>query len=120
MHLRPIDLVLRAILEIAAAIGLALGGLALAGGIVGWLLALALPIGAAACWATFRVPGDPGPSPWPIPGAARLLLELVLLGAGAVGWLLAGWPLVGLLVAALIGGHCLMTADRIRWLLEHR
>jgi hypothetical protein len=120
MHFRPIDLALRAALEIAAAVGLLLGGLTLVGGPVGWLVALALPIGAAVLWATFRVPGDPGPAPSPVPGSARLALELVLLGTGALGWLLAGWPIVGFLVGALIVAHYLMTAERVRWLVERR
>jgi hypothetical protein len=120
MYLRPVDLVLRAVLEIAAVIGLLLGGWAAAGGAVGALLALAAPVVAGAAWATFRVPGDPGPSPWPVSGSARLALELVLLALGALGWLLAGWLLVGLLVGALIVGHYLMTADRVRWLRDQR
>jgi hypothetical protein len=35
-----------------------------------------------------------------------------------LGWLLAGWLLAGLLVGALTVGHYLMTAERVRWLLE--
>ena len=103
-----------------ATLGLALGGAASVGGLMGFVLALGAPVAAGAAWATFRVPGDPGPSPWPIPGAARLALELVLLGLGAVGWLLAGWAIVRLLTVGLIVGHYLMTAPRVRWLLEHR
>jgi hypothetical protein len=120
MHLRPIDLALRAILEIAGVLGLLLGGVASVGGIVGVLLGVGGAIAAAAAWATFRVPGDPGPSPWPVPGSARLALELVLLGLGAVGWVMAGWLLIGVCLGALIVGHYLMTADRIRWLLDQR
>ena len=80
--------------------------------------AMMADIAVASDRATFRVPDDPGPSPWPIPGSARLALELVLLGVGALGWVLAGWAIAGLLVGALIVGHYLMTADRVRWLLE--
>ncbi len=120
MFLRPVDLALRAILEIAAVLGLALGGMASVGGVVGVVVALGAVAAAGAIWATFRVPDDPGPSPWPIPGSARLALELVLLGLGAVGWLLAGWAILGVLLGALIVGHYLMTAPRVRWLLEQR
>jgi hypothetical protein len=119
MHLRPVDLVLRAIVEIAAALGLLVGGWSLGGFPIGLLLALALPAGAAFLWATFRVPGDPGPAPSPVSGIARLTLEVALLGAGALGWMLAGWFVVGLLLAVLVVGHLLMTADRVRWLLDH-
>lgn len=118
MLLRPIDLALRAILEIAAVLGLLLGGLGSVSGAMGLVLALAVAAGAGALWATFRVPDDPGPSPWPIPGSARLALELVLLGLGALGWLLAGWLVVGLMTGVLIVLHYLMTAPRVRWLLE--
>ena len=120
MYLRPIDLGLRAILEIAAVVGLLLGGWALAGGLIGLLLALALPVAAAFCWGTFRVPGDPGPAPVPIAGQARLALELLLLGLGAVGWALSGWLIVGLLMGALIVVHYVMTAPRVRWLQAQR
>lgn len=118
MYLRPVDLALRAILELAAVAGVLLGGMASVAGVAGVLLGVGGAVAAAAAWATFRVPGDPGPSPWPVPGAARLALELVLLAIGALGWLLAGWLLAGLLVGALIVGHYLMTADRARWLLD--
>ena len=42
------------------------------------------------------------------------------LATFAVGWVLAGWLLVGVLVGALIVGHYLMTAERVRWLLDQR
>ena len=107
------------VLEIAAVLGLAAGRRGIGGRADGSSCSRS-PCRSArrALWATFRVPGDPGPSPWPIPGAARLALELVLLGLGALGWLLAGWLIVGLLTGALIVGHYLMTAPRVRWLLE--
>lgn len=120
MYLRPVDLALRAVLEIGAVLGLLLGGPGLMAGPMGIFLGLMLPLGAAVLWATFRVPNDPGPAPVPVPGAARLALELLLLGLGAVGWVLAGWLIVGLLLGALIVGHYLMTAPRVRWLLEGR
>lgn len=120
MLFRPIDLAVRAILEIAAVLGLVLGGLASIPGVMGLVLALGAAGAAAAAWATFRVPDDPGPSPWPIPGSARLALELVLLGLGAVGWLLAGWLIVAVLTGALIVLHYLMTGPRVRWLLDQR
>ena len=120
MYLRPVDLVLRAILEVTCAIGLVAGSLAIVSGTLGLSLAVAAPLAAAALWATFRVPGDPGPSPWPTPGPVRLVLELVLLGLGAAGWMLAGRLLVGLLLGALIAGHYLMTAERGRWMLDQR
>jgi hypothetical protein len=120
MHLRPVDLVLRAILEVGAVIGLLLGGPSSVAGPVGIFIGLVMPVAAAFLWATFRVPGDPGPSPVPVPGSARLALELVLLSIGALGWILAGWLIVGLLLGALIVGHYLMTAQRVRWLLVQR
>src|SRR4249919_2990632 len=107
MHLRPIDLAMRAILELGGALGLFLGGWASSGGVVGLLLAVLLPVGAAFAWATFRVPGDPGPAPRPVPGAIRLVMEIALLALGALGWVLAGWPSVGLVLGALIVGHYL-------------
>jgi hypothetical protein len=120
MFLRPVDLVLRAVLEIAGVIGLILGGWSLAGVPIGLLLAIALPIGAAALWGTFRVPGDPGPAPVPVAGPLRLVIELGLLGAGALGWIVAGWPIVGIVLIVLIVLHYAMTNVRVRWLLGQR
>jgi hypothetical protein len=120
MFLRPVDLIIRAVLEIAAVLGLLVGGWSLAGLPLGLILALALPIAAGGLWGTFRVPGDPGPAPVPVAGIVRLVIEIGLLAAGAVGWLIAGWLIVGALLGALIVVHYAMTAVRVRWLLAQR
>jgi hypothetical protein len=120
MYLRPIDLILRAVLEVAAVVGLIVGATTLVGGVPGVVVAIAAVVTAGAAWATFRVPDDPGPAPVPVPGMTRLLLELGLLGLGALGWILGGWVIPGLLLVGLIAGHYLMTDDRVRWLLEQR
>jgi hypothetical protein len=50
-----------------------------------YVLAIAVPIAAAALWGTFNVPNDPsrsGAAPLRVSGATRLALELSILGFG--------------------------------------
>jgi hypothetical protein len=63
---------------------------------------VALPLLAAALWAVFRVPNDPGPAPVAAPGPARLLLEAALF-AGAVALLaIAGRQGLATVLAVLL------------------
>jgi hypothetical protein len=117
----PVNLVVRFLLEVSALVTL---------GLWGWhrrvdrwqiLVALAIPLLAAALWGTFAVPNDPsrsGSAPVPIPGLLRLALELGFFAC-------ATWALYDLgfrTLAAIFGGavvlHYLLSYDRIRWLVE--
>ncbi|MGW4244375.1 YrdB family protein [Nocardia sp. NPDC004722] len=122
MSLNPVMLGVRFLLELTAVASF---------GILGWrafdspwrfLLVVILPVAVAAVWGTFAVPGDPsrnGEATVAVPGAVRLVLEILVLGGGA----LALWG-AGLSLAALISGIVLvvyqaLAFDRIGWLLGH-
>ncbi|MBW8908403.1 MAG: YrdB family protein [Mesorhizobium sp.] len=115
------NLTLRFLLELAALFGLGIAGWSLSGGWSRWVLALALPVIAAALWGTFPVRDDPsrsGRAPVPVPGMARLVLELVILFGGASGFYAAGHTTTGIVIALLIAISYAFSLDRLSWLLK--
>jgi hypothetical protein len=75
----------------------------------------------ALLWVTFAVPGDPsrsGRAPVPIPGVARLALELAVFLSGAAALAaMRAWPWFAPFLAALVVHH-LGTLPRLRWLVR--
>jgi hypothetical protein len=121
MASNPVNLAVRFVLEIASLIALGYWGWSQSNGGLRFVLAIGIPLLAAALWGTFAVPDDPsrsGKAPVPVPGIVRLLLELTffavatwtLLAIGATQW---GWILG---IATLI--HYLVSYDRISWLVR--
>lgn len=116
------NLVLRAVLEVAAIAAYAAGGHALGGGgTAGILLAVVVAVAASLIWGTFNVPGDPsrsGSAPIPVPGLVRLLIELdLLIGAAVVTGFL--WsPLAGVVLGAAIVLHYVTSHRRVAWLIQ--
>jgi len=115
----PVNLAFRFVLELAALVGLAIGGYAVGSGAFGWILAIGLPILAASAWATFNVPGDAsrsGEAPVPVPGIVRLLVELDVFGVAVIlSWFAAPAFAVALAVGVVL--HYALSVDRIKWLL---
>lgn len=111
------NLALRGLLEAVALVAFAAWGWLTFDGVAGVVLALVLPVAAAALWGTFRVPDDPGPAPVAVPGPVRLALELSLFGL-ATAALFALSALVGLLFGAHVAIHYVVDAGRVRWLLS--
>ena len=123
MSQNPINLAVRFLLEIAGLVGLFRLGLWIADGPLAAVLALAFSIGAATAWGLFNVPGDrsrSGRAPVQVPGAVRLLVELLVLGDGAVGWFLAGPTWFAWTYTIVLGTHYLLSWDRVGWLLGWR
>jgi cobalamin synthase len=88
----------RLLLEVTTLLALALGGFTAAPGPAsGVLLGLAAPLAAAAVWARYGSPAAPNRLAQP----RRLLLELALLAAGAVGFVLAGRPALAIVFAVV-------------------
>ena len=115
------NLASRFLLEIAALIGIGLAAWGLAPDPWRWLLAVALPLLAAAAWAVFAVPDDPsrsGRAPVPVSGRLRLVIELGILSGGIACYALAGHGMIAALLAALLVLHYGLSGDRIRWLLD--
>lgn len=121
MGSHPVNLAFRFILEIVSLVGAFRLGLSLSNGVVGWVLGLAFTVAAMALWATFRVPGDEsanGEAPYPVSGPIRLLIEVGLFGAGAVGWFVAGPEWMAWSNLAGLTLHHVLSYDRITWLLS--
>lgn len=120
MSQNPVNLAVRFLLEIAAAVGLFRLGLWIADGPAAALLALVFSIGAATAWGLFNVPGDrsrSGRAPVQVSGKARLLLEFALLGGGSAAWFLTGPAWFAWTCAMVLVAHYLLSWDRVGWLL---
>ena len=79
MAYHPINLAVRLLLEFAALAAMAYWGWRQADGVLRFVLAIGIPLVAAALWGTFAVPDDPsrsGKAPVPVSGIVRLALEL--------------------------------------------
>lgn len=123
MSQNPVNLAVRFLLEIAGVVGLFRLGLWAAEGPVAALLALLFSIGAATAWGLFNVPGDRSRSeraPVQVSGGVRLLVELLLLGGGALGWFLAGPRWFAWTYTVVLVVHYLLSWDRVGWLLGWR
>ena len=117
----PWNLALRLVLELAALGGIATAAWRASDGTWRWLAAIGLPVLAMTVWVTFNVPGDPsrsGNAPVEVPGAARLCIELAILGLGAAGFLWQGPRWIGVALVVLLVVHYASSTDRTRWLLE--
>ena len=122
MGSHPLNLAIRFLLEIAALTAI---------GVWGWqygnetwlayILALGLPVIAAAIWGIFNVPNDPsrsGAAPIIVPGIIRLAIELAFFS-------LATWALHNLeytslswLLGSIVILHYLVSYDRVIWLIK--
>ena len=119
MGSHPINLAVRFLLELAALISFGIWGWRQYDGWLRFVLALGIPVILATIWGIFAVPNDPsrsGAAPIPIPGVARLLLELAFFA-------FATWCLkeIGFTKASIIYGiiviiHYILSYDRIVWL----
>ena len=114
--------VLRLVLEVAALVAFGYTGWNLVEDtLVSIVLAVALPVLAAAVWGTLRVDGDPAGkvAPIPVPGLVRLCIEADFFAAAVILLAVVG-QLVG---AAILGGlvvlHYLWGYRRVQWLVRH-
>ena len=114
------NLGLRFVLELAALVGLGALGWQAFDDPVRWVFVIALPLVAAVVWGRFAVPGDPsrsGKAPTPVPGWVRLLIELAVFGAGAVGIYAAFGAVWAIVFVVVTLAHYAVGWERIRWLL---
>lgn len=118
MSNNPLNLALRFILELVGLFALGYWGWTQHDGLWRWLLAVGVPLLAAALWGTFRVPNDPGPAPVAVPGWTRLLLEAVFFSASVLALYTSGRPEWAAGFAVLITLHYLFAYDRILLLLK--
>ena len=123
MGTNPINLGLRLVLEIAGLISLGWWGWNQADGVLRYVLALGVPLGAAVIWGTFAVPDDPsrsGKAPVAVPGLVRLILELAFFAAAAYALIATGARELGFVYIVAVIIHYLASYDRIEWLLKQK
>jgi hypothetical protein len=109
---------LRFALELVALVGLGAIGWSLTRRPARWLFVVTFPLTAAVAWATFRVTGDPGPAPVAVAGWLRLVIELSIIGGGAMGlaYSFSRWLGVGVAAATIL--HYATTLERLRWMMN--
>ena len=122
MGSNPINLAVRFLLELSALIAMGFWGWKQGQGALRFMLAIGIPVIAAAIWGIFAVPNDPsrsGTSLVPVPGYLRLALELIFFS-------FAAWTLhsVGATTSRWIFGivtliHYILSYDRLLWLIKH-
>jgi hypothetical protein len=115
------NLALRFALEISALIGLGIAAWQSTSGPVRWLAAIAVPLVAAAVWGTFNVLNDPsrsGEAPVEVAGWIRLVIELTILGGGAVAIGIVGGRLAGIGFAVLVLVQYATSWSRVQWLMS--
>jgi Protein of unknown function (DUF2568) len=121
MGFHPANLTFRFLLELASLVGLFRLGLAIGSEQFRWGMAVGFTLAGMLIWATYRVPGDEsakGTAPLAVSGVARLVIETVVFGFGALGWFLAGPIWFAWLNLSLLALHHIISFDRIAWLLR--
>jgi hypothetical protein len=109
----PLNLALRFCLELAGLAAMGYWGWQTGDGALRYLLAIGVPLIAAALWGVFRVPGDPGKAPVPVPGLVRLALEAAFFAFAVWGLFDAGAPALGWVLGGLVVFHYLISYDRL-------
>jgi hypothetical protein len=118
MSQHPVNLAVRFFLEIAALVAMGYWGWRHADGLVRYGLTVGVPLVAATLWAVFRVPGDPGPAPVAVPGAARLALEAAFFGFAVWALYSSDVKKGALTLAIVVILHYAISTDRIGALLR--
>jgi hypothetical protein len=115
------NLALRFGLELGALAGLGAAAWHLSSGSIRWIAVIIVPVLAAIIWGVFNVLDDPsrsGAAPVEVAGWIRLSIELLILGAGAAGFYIAGQRGIAIAFAILVIFHYATTWSRIQWLLD--
>jgi hypothetical protein len=116
-----INLAVRFMLEMSGLVTLGVWGWAKGDGVLKYVLALVVPLIAAAIWGIFAVPDDPsrsGDAPVIVPGLVRLVLELAFFTS--VVWALFAMrqSMLGWLFGVIVVLHYLVSYERVSWLLR--
>ena len=112
-----INLLLRFLLELAALFAMGYWGWMQHEGILRVLLAVGVPLIAAALWGTFRVDNDPKKAPVKVPGVVRFLLEMVFFATAVTLLAAANQTSAALVFGAVVLFLYAISYDRILWLL---
>ena len=121
MGSHPVNLVLRFALEMTALLALGVWGSRQGEGVLSVVMALGVPIFAAALWGTFAVPGDPsrsGKAPVPVAGTIRLVYEIVFFSFATWALFNIGSAALGLAFGVVVIIHYVLSYDRVKWLVR--
>ncbi len=116
-----INLTIRFLLELSALAAMGIWGWKQSDGLIRVVLAVGIPIVAAALWGIFAVPNDPsrsGSAPIAIPGVLRLIMELLFFAFAVWTLFKMGYNYMGLIIGILVAVHYIFSYDRIMWLLK--
>lgn len=117
----PINLGVRFLLELAGLAAMAYWGRQQSDGLLRFVLAIGIPVLAAALWGTFAVPGDrsrSGGAPVPVPGIVRLILELAFFAFAVWALYDAGLVTSSIGTGIVVVLHYAVSYDRVGWLLR--
>lgn len=91
------------------------------GGWSSWLLAIGFTLFSMVLWGVFRTRGEPAgraDPPIAIPGLARLMLELALVGIAAYGVWTEGSRAAAETLLTVFALHYAVTWNRVAWLIR--
>lgn len=123
MGQNPLNLALRFLLELAGLAAFGYWGWTQFDGALRFVMAIGLPILAAAIWGTFRVPNDAsanGKAPVPVPGIVRLLIEVDFFGFATWCLFNTGATTAGWIFGIAVLFHYIISYDRILWLVKQK
>ncbi|OIS56531.1 hypothetical protein A4A36_08030 [Bacillus subtilis] len=119
--LNQANLLLRFILEIAALISIGVFAWISFNGYFKYVFTLVLPIAVMIVWSVFAVPHDPsrsGQTVIPVNGITRLVIELLIFAMAVAALYFSHLKPVGIIFLCLIILHYIISAERIKWLLN--
>ena len=121
MATHPVNLAVRFLLELSALFVLGLWGWHRRDDGLRIVVALTIPLVAAALWGIFAVPRDPtrsGSAPVPVSGLLRLALEFGFFGCATLALYDLGFSKLTATFGIAVVIHYLLSYDRIRWLVS--
>jgi hypothetical protein len=117
-----LNLALRFLLELAALFIVGYWGWHQNIGAFRFILAIIGPLLFASVWYTFNVKDDPsrsGKAPVPMPGLARLIIEIVLFTLASIAAYSSMSELAGIIFASVVLIHYVASYKRISWMLRN-
>jgi Protein of unknown function (DUF2568) len=103
--MRPLNDVLRFLLELCALAALAVWGFRTSTGALQWVLGLGAPLAMAVFWGRFMSPK----APTPLHDPGRVVAEIAIFGLAAAGLADADLPALAIVLAAAAAVHLALT-----------
>ena len=113
MSSNPINLAFRFALELAALVAMGAWGAQKGQGVFAVILAIGVPLMAAALWGIFRIPNDPGRAPVAVPGLVRLALEAIYFAFAVWALFNIGSVTLGVILGIAVILHYALSYDRV-------